>query len=113
MTISTAGSRTPFWCDGRMLVEMMRIVTVVDDDSRAHYPATLFEASEAQTGSCTPRGVIYTAAIAAGLMLHQFVRWLRGLPIDPDVTLNLLASELGAWSDAPSPSETVATQARP
>jgi sulfur carrier protein ThiS adenylyltransferase len=40
--------------------------------------------------------VIYTAAIAAGLMLHQFTRWLRELPIDPDVSLNLLASELAA-----------------
>ncbi len=30
----------------------------------------------------------------AGLMLHQLVRWLRHQPVDPDLTLNLLASEL-------------------
>ena len=31
---------------------------------------------------------------AAGLMVHQFTRWLRGAPVDADVTLNLLATEL-------------------
>ena len=34
------------------------------------------------------------AAIAAGLMTGQFARWLRGLPVDCDLSLNLLASEL-------------------
>jgi hypothetical protein len=29
-------------------------------------------------------------------MLHQFTRWLRGQPIDADLSLNLLASELAA-----------------
>ena len=32
--------------------------------------------------------------IAAGLMVCQFTRFLRGLLVDPDVQLNLLASEL-------------------
>jgi hypothetical protein len=27
-------------------------------------------------------------------MVHQFARWLRGLPLDRDVALNLLASEM-------------------
>ena len=44
--------------------------------------------------SGTPLFENLTADIAAGLMLHQFSRWLRGLPIDPDVSLNLLASEM-------------------
>jgi sulfur carrier protein ThiS adenylyltransferase len=26
-------------------------------------------------------------------MVHQFTRWLRGLPVDGDTTLNLLAGE--------------------
>jgi molybdopterin/thiamine biosynthesis adenylyltransferase len=91
-----AGSRTRFWCDGRMLGEVMRILTVAGDQGRSHYPTTLFSQSEAQAGSCTSRGVIYTASIVAGLMVHQFTRWLRGLPVDPDLSLNLLASELVA-----------------
>jgi sulfur carrier protein ThiS adenylyltransferase len=86
--------RCRFWCDGRMLAEVMRILTVAEDQGRSHYPKTLFQQVEAQTGACTARGVIYTAGIAAGLMLHQFCRWLRQQPVDCDVSLNLLASEL-------------------
>ncbi|MBI1313069.1 ThiF family adenylyltransferase [bacterium] len=83
-----------FWSDGRMLGETIRILSVADDQGRSHFPTSLFQQSEAQTGRCTARSTIYSANIAAGLMLHQFARWLRGQPIDPDVSLNLLASEL-------------------
>ncbi len=85
-----------FWADGRMLGETMRILCVADDIGRQHYPTTLFRQSEAQPGQCTARSTIYTANIAAGLILHQFTRWLRNIPVDPDLTLNLLASELTA-----------------
>ena len=90
----SAGPRCRFWCDGRMLAEVMRVLTVAEEQGRAHYPTTLFQQSEAQSGFCTARGVIYTAGIAAGLMLHQFCRWLRQEPVDCDLSLNLLASEL-------------------
>ena len=90
----TAGRRSEFWTDGRMLGEVLRVLSVADALSRNHYPTTLFSQSEAQTGSCTSRSTIYAANIAAGLMLHQFTRWLRGMPVDQDFSLNLLASEL-------------------
>ncbi|MCH7989175.1 MAG: ThiF family adenylyltransferase, partial [Planctomycetes bacterium] len=45
-------------------------------------------------GHCTAHGVIYPANIAAGLMTHQFTRWLREIPVDSDISLNLLESEL-------------------
>lgn len=83
-----------FWSDGRMLGETIRVLTVADDDGRSHYPSTLFQQAEAQTGQCTARSTIYSANIAAGLMLHQFTRWLRNQPIDTDLSLNLLASEM-------------------
>jgi sulfur carrier protein ThiS adenylyltransferase len=86
--------RCRFWCDGRMLAEVTRILTVADEQGRSHYPTTLFQQYEAQSGFCTGRGVIYTAGVAAGLMLHQFCRWLREQPIDCDLSFNLLASEL-------------------
>lgn len=89
-----AGRRARFWCDGRMLGEVMRILVVTEQQGRDYYPSTLFAPSEAQSGSCTSRGIIYTACIAGGLMTHQFTRWLRGLPVDQDLSLNLLASEL-------------------
>ncbi len=90
----TVQNSSRFWCDGRMLGEMMRIITVADTLGRAHYPTTLFALADAQVGSCTSRSTIYTASIAAGLMVHQFTRWLRRLPVDPDIAINLLASEL-------------------
>ena len=83
-----------FWCDGRMLGEVIRVLTVADEQGRGHYPTTLFAQEQAERGRCTARGVIYTASIAAGLMLHQFTRWLRRLPVEHDVTLNLLATEM-------------------
>jgi len=86
--------RTDIFIDGRMSAEVLRVITAHDKASRSHYPATLFPAAEAYTGSCTAKTTIYCANIAAGLMLAQFTKWLRGLPIDPDLQLNLLASEM-------------------
>jgi len=89
----SAGSRCEFWADGRMLGEILRVLAVSNEQGRAHYGTTLFAQSEAQQGSCTARSTIYAASITAGLMVHQFTRWLRRLPIDPDVSFNLLAGE--------------------
>jgi sulfur carrier protein ThiS adenylyltransferase len=77
-----------------MLGEAIRVLVAADDAGRCHYPTTLFAGSEAHAGRCIARSTIYTANIAAGLMIHQFVRWLRRQPVDADFSLNLLASEL-------------------
>lgn len=83
-----------FYCDGRMSAEVLRVLTACDSDSRHHYPKTLFPAEEAYAGPCTAKTTIYCANIAAGLMLAQFTKYLRQLPVDCDIQLNLLASEL-------------------
>jgi sulfur carrier protein ThiS adenylyltransferase len=85
---------TGFYCDGRMSAEVMRIITAFDESSRVHYPQTLFSQQEAQAGPCTAKSTIYCANIAAGLMLAQFTRYLRRMPMDLDIQFNLLASEL-------------------
>ena len=77
-----------------MLGETIRVISVSEDTGRSSYPTTLFRQSEAQTGACAARSTIYSASVAAGLMLHQFTRWLRNQPIDTDLSLNLLASEM-------------------
>ena len=87
--------KAAFWSDGRMLGEVLRILTVTDKTSANHYTTTLFAASEAQRGICTSRSTIYAASVAAGLMIHQFTRWLRDLPTDADTSINLLS---GDWS---------------
>jgi sulfur carrier protein ThiS adenylyltransferase len=90
----SAGARCRFWADGRMLGEVIRVLAIADGVGRDHYPTTLFRQSEAQAGRCAAHGTIYAANIAAGFMLHQFARWLRGQPVDADTSLNLLAGEL-------------------
>ena len=77
-----------------MSAEVLRIVTACDDAGRAHYPNTLFSQQQAHAGLCTAKSTIYCANIAAGLMLSQFTRYLRGMPVEADMQLNLLASEL-------------------
>lgn len=89
----SAKSKCRFWCDGRMLGEVIRILAVAEDQGWDYYPTTLFARSEAQTGRCTSHSTIYAASVAAGLMTHQFTRWLRGIPVDRDTSLNLLAGE--------------------
>ena len=86
-----------FWADGRMLGEVLRVLAAADPSGAAHYQTTLFAQAEAQAGRCTARSTIYAASITAGLMIHQFTRWLRQLPLDADTTLNLLSGE---WSVA-------------
>jgi sulfur carrier protein ThiS adenylyltransferase len=85
-----------FFCDGRMSAEVLRVLTACDSDSRQHYPTTLFQSQEAFVGPCTAKSTIYCANIAAGLMVAQFTKYLRQLPVDADIQLNLLASELVA-----------------
>ncbi len=68
--------------------------SVVRIDGRDHYPITLFSAEEAYAGVCTAKATIYCANIAAGLMVAQFAKYLRNLPVDPDIQLNLLTSEI-------------------
>jgi hypothetical protein len=80
--------------DARMLGEVLRVLAVADAQQRNFYADTLFAAEEAERGACTSRSTIYAASIAAGLMVHQFTRWLRKLPVDFDTSLNLLAGEM-------------------
>ena len=83
-----------FFCDGRMSAEVLRVLVACDAASRQHYPNTLFAAQEAYTGSCTAKTTIYCANIAAGLMIAQFAKYLRNLPVEADIQVNLLASEM-------------------
>ena len=71
------------------------MLTAADETGREHYPTTLFPEAEAYSGggTCTAKSTIYCANIAAGLMLSQFTKWLRKLPVESDIMLNLLAGE--------------------
>ncbi len=86
--------KASFFTDGRMSAEVLRVLTACDAASRKHYPTTLFAAGEAYAGPCTAKTTIFCANIAAGIMVSQFAKHLRHLPVDADVQLNLLSSEL-------------------
>ena len=88
------GHQVGFYCDGRMSAEVLRVLTACDARSRTHYPTTLFRTEEAFVGPCTAKTTIYCANIAAGLMVAQFAKYLRQLPVEADIQMNLLASEL-------------------
>lgn len=80
--------------DGRMSAETIRVLVSDQPAEDRYYTTTLFATERAYAGSCTAKSTVYTASIAAGLMISQFTRWLRGLPVDRDIMLNLLAAEL-------------------
>ena len=92
--------RVSVFVDTRMSASVARVIAVVDSAGRKHYPTTLFGADEAYEGSCTAKSTIYTANIAAGLAIAQFTKWLCSLPVDPDICLNILASEMSAGPNA-------------
>lgn len=82
--------------DGRMLGEAMQVITL---DPRnildiEYYSTTLFDPSEQAEERCTGHATIYCATIAAGLMVHQFTRKLRGFCTDRHLAMNLLSSEM-------------------
>ena len=56
---------------------------MTDTAGRKHYPTTLFTAAEAYHGACTAKSTIYCANVAAGIMVGQFAKWLRGMPAAP------------------------------
>lgn len=87
-------NRTSCFVDGRMSAEVLRVITACDTKSREYYPTTLFAPEQAFSGSCTAKTTIYCANIAAGFMVAQFTKYLRNMPVEPDIQLNLLANEL-------------------
>lgn len=93
MIFASVRDRVDCFVDGRMAAEVLRVLCVTPEHT-GRYAATLFSADEAHRGACTARSTVYGANIAAGWMVHQFTRWLRGWPVDADLTVNLLAGEL-------------------
>jgi sulfur carrier protein ThiS adenylyltransferase len=89
-----AKGNVDFFCDGRMLAEYIRVLAIGSAEDEPHYEASLHPKEETIQGSCTSEGVIYGAAIAAGMMSHQFTRWLRGHAVNREVMLNLPAGEM-------------------
>lgn len=83
----------PFF-DGRMGGNTLHIFSATDPASRAHYLAKWFPDSESEPLGCTDRATAYTAYIAAGLLVSQYIVYLRGDPIEKHFTFNIPGLDL-------------------
>ena len=79
--------------DGRMAAEALRVVTAYDDESNKYYKETLFSEEDAMEAPCTAKSTIYCANICAGLMITQYAKWMRNIPIDRDMLINLVTND--------------------
>lgn len=84
-------SHVRFLVDGRMKGgEIIRVVTIFDEESRQYYPNSLFAQSEAVQGSCTSKTTVYGAYVAAGIMVSQFALWVARFPyLKSDILMDL------------------------
>jgi len=89
-------NKCDLFIDGRMSAEYMRILSVSDLASKEYYEKQFFTQEEAYTGSCTAKSTIYAASTAASLMVAQFARWMREIPIEKEICINLLSMEMRA-----------------
>jgi hypothetical protein len=86
--------RCGWFGDARVAGDTIRVLASRDPAADAYYPTTFFNEDEAFRGACTAKMTVYAANVAAGVLVHQFCRWLRGTYCIKDQTLNLLAGEL-------------------
>ena len=84
-----------YWIDGRVGGEAIRVLTCDNsNEGRKRYTETLFPKKEAYEPPCTAKMTIYSANIAAGIMVSQLTKMLREIPPDHDLSYNILTSEL-------------------
>lgn len=84
--------------DGRMAAETMKVIAF-DPNGSFDYKSTLFGKEDAYQAPCTGRTTLYTCYIAAGLMVGEFVKWLRDEEPTPMQTFNVRASEHWVQTD--------------
>ena len=91
---STSGLRE-LLIDARTSSEYSRIFIIDNsEESTKHYEKSLFSDDEAHTGSCTAKMTFYVANVSAGIRVAQFAKWLRNIPIDREICINLLSNEM-------------------
>lgn len=77
-----------------MGTEALKILTVSNPESEQHSQNILFSQRENHEIPCTAKTTFYCASIAAGIMISQFAKYLRHIPVDKDIQLNILTMEL-------------------
>ena len=83
-----------FFVDSRMAAEVCRIISIDPRVDQDYYESTLFPAAEAVGVGCTTQTTIYCANITAGLLIAQYVQFLRGQERVRDYTLAISTTDL-------------------
>ena len=94
MIWDTVKDKVELFVDGRMSAETFRMITAADEATKEYYPKTLFVEGEAYEGACTAKSTIYCSNVVAGFMVSQLTKVVRKIPIDPDISMNLLSMEM-------------------
>ncbi len=85
---------THLFIDGRMAGPVIQTYAVDlkadnHESAKKSYSKSLFKSEDAFEAPCTARTLLYPCYIAAGLMIGQISNWIRGLPVDAQVSCNL------------------------
>jgi hypothetical protein len=67
-----------FCTDSRIGGEQIRLLTIHDEESKAHYPTTIGEDKTAFTDGCHIPMIKHSASIAASMCVQQFMSFLSG-----------------------------------
>jgi len=89
-------NKADFYCDIRMSAEYARIFMITDISSKEHYQKSFFTQEEAFRGTCTNKTTLYMAYVASGIAISQFAKFLRDIPLDKEICVNLLSNEFRA-----------------
>ena len=58
-------------------------------ESFEYYPTTLFEEKDAFQAPCSARSMIYPCSVAAGLLISHISNWMRNIPVEQYISMNL------------------------
>ncbi len=87
------GHKVKLFLDSRVAADVVHVLSVADKEQAGYYGTTFFSDNEVFRGSCTTKMSINIANIAAGLLVQQLSKWLRGMPLDRHMMFNFLSME--------------------
>jgi molybdopterin/thiamine biosynthesis adenylyltransferase len=90
-------NKADLFIDIRMSSEYARIFTITDLSSKEHYQKSFFTQEEAFRGTCTNKTTLYMAYVASGIAVAQLAKFLRDIPLDKEICVNLLSNEFRAF----------------
>lgn len=85
--------------DGRMAAETFRVISVASSEDIDYYNSTLFNEADSYQARCTAKATIYCSNVCAGFMLSRFTQWLRDMPLERDIQINLLSNEINIYGE--------------